>query len=213
MPTRLLRRAWRRWSLAQRHPGGPEDARARSASFRPSGTASRYGAAAEVRDPRASMRRPCRLLRCCAETGAIAFLRRDRADSWVLHEVFGKCCYEPPAEATDILARVPRPRIVDVGAHVGFFGLLALARHPSARIIAIEPDPANAPLLQECIPRQRMEWPVGTDRSVRLRPRRFVVVCPRPRQALPCPPAAQCRTPPGTDPERPGQAVRKALPG
>lgn len=151
MPTRLLRRAWRRWSLAP----GIRWIRGRS------GTERFVQAFRHSLPLRRRLRFAIRELRCdgrvgyyaLRETGAIACLRHNRADSWVLHEVFGKCCYEPPAEATDILARVPRPRIVDVGAHVGFFGLFALARHPSARIIAIEPDPANAALLQECIRR------------------------------------------------------------
>ena len=87
------------------------------------------------------------------DTGAIACLRHDGHDAWVLHEVFGKRCYEPPREAAAVLAREPQPKVVDVGAHAGFFGLFVFDRYPDARLIALEPDPGNAALLEECIRR------------------------------------------------------------
>jgi FkbM family methyltransferase len=87
------------------------------------------------------------------DTGAIACLRHDGHDAWVLHEVFGKRCYEPPREAAAILAREPQPKVVDVGAHAGFFGLFVLDRYADAHLIALEPDPGNAALLDECIRR------------------------------------------------------------
>jgi FkbM family methyltransferase len=151
MPTRLLRRAWRRWSHA---PGirwirGRPGTERLVQAFRHS-LPLRRSLKFAIRELRCDGRVGCYALR---ETGAIACLRHNGADAWVLHEVFGKRCYEPPTEAAAILARVPRPHIVDVGAHVGFFGLFALARHPAARLVAIEPDPANAALLRECIRR------------------------------------------------------------
>lgn len=40
------------------------------------------------------------------------------------------------------------PQVVDVGANAGFFCLRMFARYPSARVIAVEPLPANRALLE-----------------------------------------------------------------
>ena len=75
-------------------------------------------------------------------------------DAFVLHEVFRSGIYEPPPEVSAALDSVAEgPRVVDLGANLGFFSLFALARHPHARITAFEPDPANARLLRETLRR------------------------------------------------------------
>jgi len=60
--------------------------------------------------------------------------------------------------ARDTYERLPRSAfldgldgadiVVDVGAHVGFYTLLAATRNPSARVIAVEPDPYNLAALR-----------------------------------------------------------------
>lgn len=89
---------------------------------------------------------------------AVVCLRHDERDSWVLHEVLATSNYAPPPAAMATLNATQRPlRVVDAGAHLGFFGLFVLARHPGAEITAFEPDPSNAALLEECIRRNGSE--------------------------------------------------------
>jgi FkbM family methyltransferase len=70
-------------------------------------------------------------------------LRRDTSTNFVLKEVFEKKVYEPLPDA-------PAPRgILDVGANQGITsGYLRLC-FPQAEIIAVEPDPATFPILEE----------------------------------------------------------------
>jgi FkbM family methyltransferase len=76
-------------------------------------------------------------------------LRHRTGDVVTLGEVFHRPDYEPPPEAA---ARIPAaPRIVDLGANVGYFGVYAFGRWPKARIEAYEADPENAALLERCI--------------------------------------------------------------
>lgn len=151
MPIRALRRAWRRWS---RLPG------LRRIRERP-GTERLVQALRHSVPLQRSLTFAIRELRrggrvgqyALRDSGAIACLRHDGHDAWVLHEVFGKRCYEPPREAAAVIAREPQPKVVDVGAHAGFFGLFVLGRYANAHLIALEPDPGNAALLEECIRR------------------------------------------------------------
>lgn len=65
-------------------------------------------------------------------------------DASVLAEVFRKRYYEVPPAMVERLAALGRPpRIGDLGAHVGFFGLWVLQRHPGADVLSFEPDPVN----------------------------------------------------------------------
>lgn len=67
-----------------------------------------------------------------------------------LHEVFREGCYDPPPPVARVLDGGPR-RVVDLGGHLGYFGARVLARHPSARVVAFEPEPEHARLLRETI--------------------------------------------------------------
>jgi FkbM family methyltransferase len=50
------------------------------------------------------------------------------------------------------LARLGRPlQILDLGGHVGYFGLYMRERYPDAHITSFEPDPGNAAMLGACI--------------------------------------------------------------
>jgi FkbM family methyltransferase len=72
--------------------------------------------------------------------GLRVVVRHGSADPVTLGEVFHERDYEPPPE----LARLRPQRIVDLGANVGYFGAFALGAWPGSRVLAYEPDPANA---------------------------------------------------------------------
>jgi FkbM family methyltransferase len=61
-------------------------------------------------------------------------------DLYVVWHVLGAGGYPLPDERVDT--------VVDVGAHIGIFALLAHARYPAARIHAVEPDAHNLALLR-----------------------------------------------------------------
>lgn len=67
-----------------------------------------------------------------------------------LDEVFRERCYDPPPPVARVLPRELR-RVVDLGGHLGYFGAFVLARRPSARVVAFEPEPEHARLLRETI--------------------------------------------------------------
>jgi FkbM family methyltransferase len=85
-------------------------------------------------------------------SGLRCFVRHDGHDAWVLHEIFGKCVYAVPRPVVAVLGGAEQgPRVVDVGGHLGFFGLYVLSCFPAARITSFEPDPENAALLERTV--------------------------------------------------------------
>ena len=83
---------------------------------------------------------------------ATSVLRHNRADAWVMHEVVAGGSYLPPPEVERVLPPADSAvRVLDLGGNVGLFGLLVMSRWPQASIVAFEPDPDNAGLLQRCI--------------------------------------------------------------
>ncbi len=84
--------------------------------------------------------------------GLLVSLRHASTDASVLDEVFLARIYEPPAPVSERLAALDRPlRIADLGANVGLFGAFAFSRWPVAQVVAFEPHPGNAALVQEAI--------------------------------------------------------------
>lgn len=79
-------------------------------------------------------------------------LRHGSGDVAILNKIFAgdpECSsYEPPAAVAAALDTTPAPRILDVGANIGLFGVHALGRWRDARITSFEPDPDNFRLLQ-----------------------------------------------------------------
>jgi FkbM family methyltransferase len=69
-----------------------------------------------------------------------------RGDDWVSNQVFwrGWSGYEP--ETTPLFFELAREAdvVVDVGAYVGFYTLLAALANPDGRVFAFEPMPENA---------------------------------------------------------------------
>ena len=85
-------------------------------------------------------------------SGLRCFVRHDGHDAWVVHEVFEKRAYALPPRVAGVLARPGQsPRVVDVGGHLGLFGLYILGCFPAARITSFEPDPENAALLERTV--------------------------------------------------------------
>jgi FkbM family methyltransferase len=85
-------------------------------------------------------------------SGQTVFIRHPASDAWMLHEVINRRLYTPPPEVWHaIQARARSPRIVDLGAHVGTATLLFLELFPTARVLAVEPNPENAALLRRTI--------------------------------------------------------------
>ncbi len=86
------------------------------------------------------------------ESGLRAQIRHPLLDMWVLEELFRFGAYEPPrqvGETLDLLGRPPR--ILDLGGHVGLFGLFAFGRFDGVSVVSFEPDPRNAQVLRRCI--------------------------------------------------------------
>lgn len=74
-------------------------------------------------------------------------LRHGTGDVAILNKIFARdpalSSYEPPAAVAATLAATAAPRILDVGANIGLFGVYAQGRWPGARITSFEPDPDN----------------------------------------------------------------------
>lgn len=91
---------------------------------------------------RYSLRSSATVVYSLRANGLRVALRHGTGDVVTLGEVFHEHDYEPHGEVADSLTGVQR--IVDLGANIGLFGAFAAARWPGARIVAYEPDPANA---------------------------------------------------------------------
>jgi FkbM family methyltransferase len=85
-------------------------------------------------------------------SGRLVLVRHNTADPLVLDEVFYTGHYDTPPEVATVLDGLGRPpRVVDLGANIGLFGVWALDRYPDAQIVAFEPDRANAAVARLCI--------------------------------------------------------------
>jgi FkbM family methyltransferase len=85
-------------------------------------------------------------------SGRPVFIRHNTADPLVLDEIFYTGHYELPDEIARLLDGLGRPpRVLDLGANIGLFGVWALDRLPGAAITAFEPDPTNAAVARRCI--------------------------------------------------------------
>jgi FkbM family methyltransferase len=81
-----------------------------------------------------------------------AKIRHRSGDLYVLNEIVRHSAYDFPPHALQRLAALDRPpRILDVGANIGLFGIEMLTRFPRAVITAFEPDPANADVLEDVV--------------------------------------------------------------
>jgi FkbM family methyltransferase len=78
-------------------------------------------------------------------------IRHGTADVVTLDEVFHLRDYELPGPVARELESLDEPRVLDLGANIGLFGLFVLDRYPGARVTSIEADPDNAAVLRECV--------------------------------------------------------------
>jgi FkbM family methyltransferase len=86
------------------------------------------------------------------ESGLRVSVRHPLLDMWVIEEMFRFHVYRPPAAVTQALAARERPlRIVDLGGHVGLFGLFMRGLFPDANVVSFEPDPNNVDVLRRNI--------------------------------------------------------------
>jgi FkbM family methyltransferase len=86
------------------------------------------------------------------KSGAVVHVRHGTPDVAALGEVFYERQYEPPAAVAAFLDGLNRPpAILDLGGNVGYFTVFASFRYPGSRIVAFEPDPANAALMRRTI--------------------------------------------------------------
>jgi FkbM family methyltransferase len=85
-------------------------------------------------------------------SGVTICIRHSTPDVITMEEVLAERQYEPPPSLRGVLEPNGRPlRVADLGANVGLFSAWLLARRPDARIVAFEPDPANAAVLEQCV--------------------------------------------------------------
>ncbi|MGH2941882.1 MAG: FkbM family methyltransferase [Solirubrobacteraceae bacterium] len=80
-------------------------------------------------------------------------VRHRTGDVAILNKIFARDramnSYEPPAEAAQAIGQAPK--ILDVGANIGLFGVFALRCWPGAQITAFEPDPDNLRVLRRTV--------------------------------------------------------------
>jgi FkbM family methyltransferase len=87
------------------------------------------------------------------DSGLRFHVRHRTGDVAILNKIFardtGLNSYEAPAEVLAVLGSAPK--ILDVGANIGMFGLWALRCWPGAQITAFEPDPGNLRVLRATV--------------------------------------------------------------
>jgi FkbM family methyltransferase len=82
-------------------------------------------------------------------------VRHRTGDVAILNKVFarngGSDSYTPPPEVVAAIGSTRAPKILDVGANIGLFGVFALERWPEAQITAFEPDADNRRVLRRTV--------------------------------------------------------------
>jgi FkbM family methyltransferase len=95
--------------------------------------------------------------------GLTVLIRHGTPDVVTLGEVFHRPDYAFPPEVDALLGPPDRSlHVLDLGANIGLFGLWILGERPASTVVAFEPDPANAAVLQEVVERNelRERWEV-----------------------------------------------------
>jgi FkbM family methyltransferase len=81
-----------------------------------------------------------------------AAIRHPLFDMWVLDEIFRNRAYAFPASVEARLRALAEPvRVLDLGGHVGLFGLWFRATFPDAQFTSYEPDPENVAVLRNTV--------------------------------------------------------------
>jgi FkbM family methyltransferase len=98
-------------------------------------------------------------------------IRHRTGDVLILNKIFARGdavnSYPPPPEVAALMTASRQPRILDVGANIGMFGLFALDCWPQAHITSFEPDPDNVRVLRRTVAANQVgdRWTV-IDRAV-----------------------------------------------
>jgi FkbM family methyltransferase len=139
-------------------------------NFRSSATrlARTFDAASNVRERvrfvgRELAGRPMTAVYQLRDAPALAAIRHPLFDMWVLDEIFRNHAYALPAKVEARLKELPlAPRVLDLGGHVGLFGLWFRQTFPDAHITSYEPDPENVNVLRQNVRINRLDatWTV-----------------------------------------------------
>ena len=90
------------------------------------------------------------------DSGLAISIRHGTPDVYGLDQAFLQPHFDPPEEVDKVLRTAPRPlRVVDLGANIGLFGVQLSGAFSDARIVAFEPDQANATVLRSVIESNR----------------------------------------------------------
>ncbi|MEA2346968.1 MAG: hypothetical protein QOG62_755 [Thermoleophilaceae bacterium] len=85
------------------------------------------------------------------DTGLVVNIRHRSDDPGNVTEVLQEGAYRfAPAVAQALSGRGPL-QAVDLGGYIGLFGVSLFSQHPDASLVALEPDPANADVLEQTI--------------------------------------------------------------
>jgi FkbM family methyltransferase len=98
-----------------------------------------------------------------ARSGLPVFVRHGTPDIVTLDEVFYQEIYAFPDVVMARLRTLGRPpKVLDLGANIGLFGVFALGELPGGHVTAVEADPANVSVLLQCAAANsdRGEWEV-----------------------------------------------------
>ncbi len=86
-------------------------------------------------------------------------LRHRSGDIDIFRKFHGYGYYDWPPEVLARLEVLDRPlNVLDLGANIGMFAVHTRARLPVARVVAFEPDPANAAVLERVLGANGGDW-------------------------------------------------------
>ena len=78
--------------------------------------------------------------------GLVFHMKSSSFDLPILYQIFWNNVYD-----LSIIKNIQKPKILDIGGHIGMFAGFAASRVKDATIYSYEPDPANTPLFKENI--------------------------------------------------------------
>ncbi|MDA0166945.1 FkbM family methyltransferase [Solirubrobacter ginsenosidimutans] len=82
-------------------------------------------------------------------------VRHKTGDVLILNKIFARAdvanSYPPPQAVAAMIEANGAPKILDVGANIGMFGVFAFDTWPNAQVTAFEPDPDNLRILRKTV--------------------------------------------------------------